>query len=123
MIQARRFELRDENGRTVAFLGTGDYGTASLVFTNGADKALATLGVDENGPRISLRERGGDERALLTLDPNGLGNLALMDKEGRLRTMIGFDHGGAPFIRMVEPDGTVRFSEPRAVTGGERARR
>ncbi len=91
-VKARSFQLVDEHGTTHAALDTMEGGSPALVFYD-ADHAA---------------------RVVFEMSGEGDPRLFLMDRDGRVRTILGlgFDAAGSPFVRLRDKDGHVVWSTP-----------
>ncbi len=98
LIQAERIELIDNNGKLLAFLGTGDGQAPMLRFVNSKGNEAVTLGLMETGAPF-LNMLGTDSKIRLTLRVQGSGErptLAMSDNKWEGRVMLGFIPSDVP---------------------------
>lgn len=91
-VRAPSFQLVDEHGSVHAALDTMEGGSPALLFYDADHQARVVFEMTGDG------------------DPR----LFLMDREGRMRTVLGLglDAAGSPFIRLRDSDGNVIWSTP-----------
>ncbi len=98
LIQAERIELIDNNGKLLAYLGTGDGQKPILRFLNSKRNEAATLGLTQTDSPF-LNMLGTDSKIRLTLRVEGLGDrpiLAMSDNKWEGRVMLGFIQSDVP---------------------------
>lgn len=80
VIQARSFEVVDDEGRVRAALRIVPDGSPSLLFLDAHGKPRALLNTDPDGAAgLALYDAGGKPRALLSIFPDGTPVLGLFD--------------------------------------------
>jgi len=111
-LQVRRLALVGEDGRELAVLSVGEDGRPSLVFkdTLGHDRISLGVYADEvplialygpnlqeaislktlrGAPALSVRNKVGERRALLTTNEDGAPHLTLFDSSAKPRSVLG----------------------------------
>jgi hypothetical protein len=86
-IEAQKFILRDSQGRGRATLGFTPEDNSPALVLNQTDGTLgASIKIGPQGrSMLSLYDRGGNPRALLSLDTDGSAGLTLGDADGKAR--------------------------------------
>ncbi len=129
LIEARRFILRDENGRaraeiatqaasgrtastirlfdssgqTKVFMVCREDGLAGVSVSGQEEAAISLIGAEEGDPYLSIR--GANGGLVATLDQK---HLALAES----RVILGETEGQSPFILLKDKGGNIVFSEP-----------
>lgn len=84
-LTARRFDVVDDEGRTVASFGLrpnlNDYPQLYMKHRNG--HAAVSMGVGAGFPNLLLFPREGDSRVFAGIGPDGGGFLKVTDKDGK----------------------------------------
>ncbi|MFQ5847787.1 MAG: hypothetical protein ACE5IQ_09005 [Candidatus Methylomirabilales bacterium] len=102
VLEAERFVLRDANGKGRAELGF--INGASVLLLNDEDEMPGVaLSVLPNGPRrVSLLDRNGKTRSILTARADGDSGLRLFDKNRVHRASLDVMADGRPVLRLAE---------------------
>ena len=111
VIEARRFVVKDANGRNLAALGTDRDGAPLLVLTNLDGGLGATLEVTAaRKPTLSLYDRAGNSRAIMSVDSEGSPSLSLNDKTGTPRVGLAVATQGSGGLVLYGDKNTARAS-------------
>ena len=111
VIEARRFVVKDANGRNLAALGTDRDGAPLLVLTNLDGGLGATLEVTAaRKPTLSLYDRAGNSRAIMSVDSEGSPGLSLNDKTGTPRVGLAVATQGSGGLVLYGDKNTARAS-------------
>jgi hypothetical protein len=105
IIEANRFNLLDENGKTRAFLATNKDGTL-LAMVGSDGKRRVCLAVANDEPGLALYDADGKLRASLTLLKDGP-TLALSDDNGKPRDVLATNKDG-PMLTLLDGNGKNR---------------
>lgn len=108
-VQARKFVLVDENGKTRAMLAVDEDGPR-LRLTDEDGKARAELCVVRTGPVLNLSDKNGSARAGLCVLKDG--PVLDLDKgNGKTRALLAVEEGG-PGIRLYGANDKIIWSAP-----------
>jgi len=111
IIEARRFVVKDANGRNLAALGTDRDGAPLLVLTNLDGGLGATLEVTAaRKPTLSLYDRAGNSRAIMSVDSEGSLSLSLNNKTGTPRVGLAAATQGSGGLVLYGDKNTARAS-------------
>ena len=127
--EARKFLLRDREGRIRGTWGTNEEGAAQLILQDNAGRARMRFTVLPDGStglafvdsvnharivvgtlpdesaNIVLADRGGKTRAVFGIAPNGSTTLVFADRGGATKAGIGIDTRGFGTLNLVERPG------------------
>ena len=111
VIEAKRFVVKDANGRNLAALGTDRDGAPLLVLTNLDGGLGATLEVTAaRRPTLTLYDRAGNSRAIMSVDSEGSPGLSLNDKTGTPRLGLAVATQGSGGLVLYGDKNTARAS-------------
>lgn len=108
-VAARRFTLRDLEGKLRASLTVREDGGATLYFPdqNGAPRAM--LGVSVNGtPALAMSDKEGTLRAAVSVSPDGAASVGFFDGRATLRARLGTEGDGLPSLQLLDDKHGVR---------------
>ena len=101
VVEARRFVMRDADGRSRAELGMTTDGTSVLVLNDKDERPGVALSVLPNGPRtVSLLDENGKTRSVLTARVDGDSGLRLFDENRTHRASLDVKADGSPILRL-----------------------
>ena len=127
--EARKFLLRDRDGRIRGTWGTNEEGMAQLLlqdttgrtrmrfsvledgssglaFVDSVNNARIVVGIlPDESANIVLADQGGKTRAVLGIAPNGSTTLVFADRGGATKAGIGVDTRGLGTLNLVERQG------------------
>lgn len=107
-VQARRFEIRDGEGRTRATLGISPDGASQILLADSTGRPRLRLRVFGDGSSgISLVDGANRPRLVLGALPDQSTTMVLADEAGRTRAVFGLTAAGAA---------TMLFADRRGVT-------
>lgn len=111
VVQARHFQLVDEQNNVLAQLGAGPNGSAGLEFYKGGTPRLS-IGSDETGRvSLSLRDNAGTTCARLAVDSSGSPTVfTIRDAPEKVRAQILLDQNGGVAITLTDQSGEKRVS-------------
>jgi len=121
VLQAERFEVVDQVGKTRGALAVAANGALGLALADQAGKTRAILGMLSDGtPHLGFIDRKGRTRAILGTMPNGSMALALLDKKGRAlwQAPSRSQQPGGPTVRRSAKEGTRFGKHHRQRKGG-----
>ncbi len=106
VIQAKRFELLDENGQRRAVLGFADDRAPALALFDKEGHLRAELGLrPDGGPKVLFWDgKTKVPRVGLALLPTGSPSLELADQAGNLRIVFGLGTNGEPVLGLFDQD-------------------
>ena len=89
VIQARRFEVVNQNGRNLVFVGESVNGSGIIqIFQEKGEGSISLLGVSsKSGPAIYLLNTLGGKSVDIFTDKNSNGNVVAFDRQGKVRTL------------------------------------
>jgi hypothetical protein len=108
-VQARKFVLVDENGKTRSLLAMEQFGP-KLSLTDAQGKTRVELCVVKNGPVLNLSDTNGATRAGIAVLKDGP-VLSLDYGEGKTRALLAVEEGG-PGIRLYDGNDKILWSAP-----------
>jgi hypothetical protein len=109
LTEARRFVVRDEEGRVRATLGSNKDGTAQLLLQDaGGRERLRVSVLTDGGAGVALVDSSGQSRMVLGLLPDQSASVVLADGGGKTRTVLGLSPNGASTILFADKGGTTR---------------
>jgi len=101
VVEARRFVMRDADGRSRAELGMTTDGTSVLVLNDKDERPGVALSVLPDGPRtVSLLDENGKTRSVLTARVDGDSGLRLFDENRTHRASLDVKADGSPILRL-----------------------
>jgi hypothetical protein len=101
VVEARRFVMRDADGRSRAELGMTTDGTSILVLKDEDERPGVALSVLPEGPRrVSLLDKNGKTRSVLTARADGDSGLSLFDENRTHRASLDVKADGSPILRL-----------------------
>ena len=111
IVQARQFQLVDEQNNVLALLGPGPSGSAGLEVYKGGTPRM-TLGTDETGRvALSLRDNAGTISARVAVDSSGVPTVfTIRDAPDRIRAQILLQDDGAVGITLTDGAGEERVN-------------
>jgi len=121
VLQAERFEVVDQVGKTRAVLAVAPTGALGFTLADQAGKTRAILGLLSDGtPHLGFLNRKGKPRAILGTMPNGSMALALLDKNGRAlwQAPSRSQQPGGPTVRRSTKKGRLSGKRQRGRKGG-----
>lgn len=105
VLEARKFVLRDADGKSRAELGLMEDGTSILVLNDENGSPGVAVSVLPDGPRrVSLLDTDGKTRSVLTARADGDSGLRLFDKNRIHRASLDVDADGKPILRLSPED-------------------
>ncbi len=93
-IKAKEFKLIDDKGATLAILGPSAEGNGGLVVFNKDEKITAIIGAGPDGGIVGLRNKSGQNAAILTAVPDGGQLMTFNTKNGTPGISIGSSSDG-----------------------------
>ena len=108
-VQARKFVLLDENGKTRALLAMEEFGPR-LSLADAQGKTRAALCVVKTGPVLNLSDMNGTARAGLAVLKDGP-VLNLDYGNGKTRALLVVEEGG-PGMRLYDGNDKILWSAP-----------
>ncbi len=112
VLEARKFVLRDADGKSRAELGLMTDGTSVLVLNDENEKPGVALSVLPDGPRtLSLLDTDGKTRSVLTARADGDSGLRLFDKNRTHRASLDVNADGKPILRL-SPENSETAKKP-----------
>lgn len=130
VVEARRFVLRDAEGRPRATLAVADDGIPRLSFVDADGETRAALGprhlylaaedgmaaiklfVNQGGTPALRLEQGGRLRAVLGMTADGTLALGFYGQDGKGRALLDVGSNGAPGLTLFHASGKVAWSAP-----------
>lgn len=111
IVQAKHFQLVDDQNNVLAQLASGPDGSAALEFYKGGT-ARISLGTDETGRvSFSLRDNAGTIRTRLAVDSSGSPAIfTIRDAPERVRAQILLQDDGGVGIALTDQSGRKRIS-------------
>jgi len=91
--------------RTVLLMGLALVGLVAVGWTSPDGTVEAA--------KFIVKDKGGNVRTVLGVDPNGSPCLVLYDTNGKGRIAMGVDPNGAPAIVFADADGNATWSAPK----------
>ncbi len=113
-LEVRSLTLKDKDGKTRAYLGTGADAPGLLLFDRDGKMRAGFSVAADGSPALALYYRDG-MRARLSLLTDGSPALALWDKGGHMRAVLNVDAEGSPRVRLFDtkvPKGEVIWQAP-----------
>lgn len=108
-VEARRFTLRDSEGRTRAALTVREDGGASLYVADQSGAPRATIGVSMNGvPALGMSDRDGKLRAAVAVSAHGIASVGVFDRNEKMRAKLATDESGAPTLQLLDDQVRIR---------------
>ena len=112
-IEAERFVLRDQDGKTRMELGTDDRKAVALFLLDQEGNRPISLGVTANGrPAMGLSQAGGNRSLTLAFTPIGTAGLTLYDKDLTPRVQVYTAPDGTPALEIRDEGNQVIFRVP-----------
>lgn len=106
VLEARKFVLRDADGKSRAELGLTMDGSSVLVLNDEEGSPGVALSVLPDGPRsVSLADENGKTRSVLTARADGDSGLRLFDKNRTHRASLDVRADGSPILRLSPEEG------------------
>jgi hypothetical protein len=130
VVEARRFVLRDTEGRTRATLAVADDGIPRLSFVDADGETRAALGprhlylagedggaaiklfVNQGGTPALRLEQAGRLRAVLGMTADGTLALGFYGQDGKGRALLDVGSNGAPGLTLFHASGKIAWSAP-----------
>ena len=111
IVQARQFQLVDDQNNVLALLGSGPNGSAGLEIYKG-DTPRLSLGTDETGRvSLSLRDNAGTISVRLAVDSSGSPTVfTFRDAPERVRAQILLQDDGAVGVTLTDGMGAERVN-------------
>ncbi len=112
-VEAERFVLRDQDGKTRMELGTDDRKAVALFLLDQEGNKPISLGVTANGrPAMGLSQAGGKRSLTLAFTPIGTAGLTLYDKDLTPRVQVYTAPDGTPALEIRDEGNQVIFRVP-----------
>ncbi len=111
IVQAKHFQLVDDENKVLAQLGSGQNGSAAFEFYKD-DTVRVSLGMDPTGRvSLSLRDNAGEIRVRLAVESSGSPAVfTIRDAPDRVRAQILLQDDGAVGIALTDRSGKKRVS-------------
>ena len=106
VVNAKQFNLLDDNGKTRAVLKVKDGPGLALYDANGKPRVI--LAVDEDGPKLNLFDENEKTRAALGVGKDWV-QLKLYDENGKFRIALSVNKEG-PGLDLIHENGKCRAS-------------
>ena len=98
--------LQDTTGRTRMRFSVLEDGSSGLAFVDSVNNARIVVGIlPDESANIVLADQGGKTRAVLGIAPNGSATLVFADRGGATKAGIGVDTRGLGTLNLVERQG------------------
>ncbi len=108
IVVARRYVLRDYEGRIRGIWETTNDGAAQLILADTSGSERLRFRVLEDGSAgLAMVDGTKRSRAVMAVLPDETTTLALADAKGRTRAVLGLKAGGAPSLVLAGSDGQV----------------
>lgn len=121
IVRVKTMEITDDAGSTRAILTTVAGGQPSITLLDAAGKMRVTLFLGDNGSpslvlsenaRFALLDRNGKIRSIQYLDAEGVPVLAQMDPNGSIRYISSVDNSGQPSMELFDSAGKSVWTAP-----------
>jgi hypothetical protein len=108
LVVARRYVLRDYEGRIRGIWETTNEGAAQFIVADTSGSERLRFRVLEDGSAgLAMVDATKRARAVIAVLPDETTTLALADAKGRTRAVLGLRAGGAPSLVLAGADGQV----------------
>ena len=118
VIQAKKFEVVNKNGKPVAQLGADEDGGIARVFGNNREEVVV-LSASKSGGVLNIKSKAGSQMASITSSPEGA-ILSTHNGQGKVLVLMGGNDRGSGAIQTRNNKGNTLVSLGTNTGGGGR---